>query len=107
MSKTLAAAIVAMTLGVGGLSTAGQLGGVVDATKKAGQVTKDAGKAAGETTKEAAKTTEKTAKKGATATKDAVTGENRAKCMDGTHQKAQTQKAADAACTHHGGVARK
>jgi hypothetical protein len=107
MSKTIAAAVIALAMGVGGLGTAGQLGGVTDATKKAGQATKQVGKAAGETTKDAAKTTGKAAKKGATTTKNAVTGEARAKCMDGTHHTARTQKDADAACTHHGGVAKK
>ena len=107
MSRTFAASVIALTMGVGGISAAGQLGGVVDATKQAGKATKEAAKTAGETTKDAANETAKATKKGATKTKNAVTGEAHATCVDGTRQTAKTQKTADAACTHHGGVAKR
>ena len=106
MRRTLAASVIALMMSGGGISAAGQLGGVVDATKQAGKATKEAAKTAGETTKDAATETAKATKKGATKTKNAVTGEAHATCKDGTRQAAKTQKAADAGCTHHGGVAR-
>ena len=56
MSKTIAASVIALTMGIGGLSAAGQLGGVADATKHVGQATKDAAKTVGDTTKKAVST---------------------------------------------------
>jgi hypothetical protein len=53
MSKTIVASVIALTMGIGGLSAAGQVGGAVDATKQAGQATKSAAKTAGNTTKKA------------------------------------------------------
>ena len=92
MRRALAVSAVVLTMGMT-MSGAGQLGGVVDATKQAGQATK-----------EAVKTTGEQAKKGAKATKKAVTGEAHRKCADGTVQAGKTEKAAAAACKHHGGV---
>jgi hypothetical protein len=95
MRKTLVASAIALTLAVGGVGAAGQLGGVVDTTKKAGKVTTDAAKTAGEQTKKGAKTA-----------KNAVTGNAHATCKDGTRQTAKTEKAAVAGCAKHGGVAK-
>jgi hypothetical protein len=99
MSKMLAASVITLTMGFGGLSAAGQLGGVVDATK-------DAAQTVGTTTKHVATETTTAVKHGATKTKNAVTGEARAKCVDGKHFAAKTQKSANAMCSKHGGVAR-
>jgi hypothetical protein len=106
MSKTIAASVIALTMGIGGLSAAGQVGGAVDATKQAGQATKSAAKTAGDTTKKAVSTTGKETKKGANAAKNSVTGQAHATCVDGTRHSAKTQKSANAACTKHGGVAK-
>ena len=94
MSKIIAASVMALTLGVGAIGAAGQ-SGVGDAVKKTGEVTKHAVTETGKATKKAA-----------THTKTAVTGEARAKCVDGTRLHAKTQKAANAGCSRHGGVAR-
>ena len=107
MRNVIAAVVASLALSLGGASMAGQFGHVVDTTKKAGEVTKDAAKAAGEATKDAAKATGKATKKGATKAKETVTGEAHATCVDGTRHTAKTAKAAAAACTHRGGVARK
>ncbi len=93
MRIALAALIFTLALGVGGISTAGQLGGVVQGVKEAGQVTKEGAKTAGEATKDGAKTV-----------KNTVTGDAQAKCADGTTQTSKTQKAANAACKKHGGL---
>ena len=106
MSKTIAASVIALTMGIGGLSAAGQLGGVVDATKHAGQATKDAVITVGDTTKKAVSTTGKETKKATTATKSTVTGQAHARCVDGTRHSGKTQKSANAACAKHGGVAK-
>jgi hypothetical protein len=90
MSKTIAASVIALTLGAGAMNAAGQVG---DALKKTGEVTKQAVTETGKATK-----------KGVTKTKNAITGEARAKCVDGTRMQAKTQKAADAGCARHGGV---
>jgi len=108
MRKTVVASIIALTMGVGGVAMAAQLGGVVNATKHAGQTTKDAGKAVVHTTKKTASTagteTKKAVgtagtetKKAATKAKNATTG---VKCADRTHQSAKT------GCAHHGGIAK-
>jgi hypothetical protein len=106
MSKTIAASVIALTMGIGGLSAAGQLGGVVDATKHVGQATKEAAQTAGDTTKKAVSTTAKETKKATTATKNTVTGQAHATCVDGTRHSGKTQKSANAACAKHGGVAK-
>jgi hypothetical protein len=106
MSRTLAASVIALTVGVGGVTAAGQLGGVVDATKQVGEATKEGAKTAGQATKEAVKTTGETTKKGAQKAKETVTGKARATCVDGTSHTAKTQKAANAACGKHGGIAK-
>jgi hypothetical protein len=106
MRQVLIAPIVVLAMGVAMTSTAGQLGGVVDATKKAGEVTKEAGKATGEVAKETGKTTKEVATKGVEKTEQAVTGKAHAKCADGTEQTAKTEKEAKAACAQHGGVAK-
>ena len=109
MRTTVVASIIALTMAVGGgVAMAAQLGGVVNATKHAGQTTKDAGKAVVHTTKKTASTagteTKKAVgtagtetKKAATKAKNATTG---VKCADRTHQSAKT------GCAHHGGIAK-
>jgi len=82
-------------LGAGATTAAGQLGGVVGAAKRTGDVTKDAAKTAGEATKKGAKTGTET-----------VAGKAQSKCKDGTTQIAKTARAAAAACTKHGAVAK-
>jgi hypothetical protein len=99
MSKIIAASVIALTMGFGGLSAAGQLGGVVDATK-------DAAKATTNTTKKVVGTAGKETQKAATTTKNAVTGKAHSTCVDGTRHTAKNQKTADAACAKHGGVAK-
>jgi hypothetical protein len=106
MRKTVVASIIALSMGVGGgVGMAAQLGGVVNATKHAGETTKHAGKAVVHTTKKTASTvgteTKKAVgtagtetKKAATKAKNATTG---VKCADRTHQSAKT------GCAHHGG----
>lgn len=94
MSKIIAASVMALTLGAGAIGAAGQ-SGIADAAKKTGEVTKHAVTHTG-----------KAVKKGVTNTKTAVTGEARAKCVDGTRMEAKSQKAADAGCARHGGVAK-
>jgi hypothetical protein len=94
MSKIIAASVMALTLGVGAIGAAGQ-SGVVDPAKKTG-----------EATKQAVTQTGKATKKSVTNTKKAVTNEARAKCVDGTRLHAKTQKAANAGCSRHGGVAK-
>ena len=101
MNKTIVASIIALTMGVGGAGAAAQLGGLVDATKHAGQATVDAtkkaGKAVTDTTKKAVGTTGSEAKKATTKAKSAA---RTIKCADGTRQTAKV------GCAHHGGVAR-
>jgi hypothetical protein len=94
MSRIIAASVMALTLGAGAIGAAGQ-SSVVDPAKKTGEVTKQAVTETGKATK-----------KSITNTKKAVTHEARAKCVDGTRQHAKTQKAANAGCSKHGGVAR-
>jgi hypothetical protein len=94
MSRIIAASVMALTLGAGAIGAAAQ-SGVVDTAKKTGDVTKQAVTETGKATK-----------KSVTKTKNAVTGEARAKCVDGTRLHAKTQKAANAGCSRHGGVAR-
>ena len=84
MRNTLLASMIFLAVGAGAATAAGQLGGVVDAAKQTGEVTKDAAKTATET----------------------VTGKAQAKCKDGTTQTAKTVKAASAVCAKHGGVAK-
>jgi len=105
MKKALALSVIVLTMGAGMASGAGQLGGVVNATKKAGEATKEGAKTVGNATEDAAKKGVDVTKKGVDATKKAVTAQ--AKCVDGTHQTAMTQKEANAGCAKHGGVARK
>jgi hypothetical protein len=97
----MVASIIALTLGAGGVGAAAQLGGVVDATKDAGQATVNAGKKSGKavthTTKKAVGTTGSETKKSTTKTKKAVKS---VRCADGTHQTAK------AGCAHHGGNAK-
>ena len=94
MSRIIAASVMALMLGAGAIGAAGQ-SGVVDAAKKTGEVTKQAVTETGKATKKAVTKTEK-----------AATGEARAKCVDGTRLHAKTQKAANAGCSRHGGVAK-
>jgi hypothetical protein len=107
MRKTVVASIIALTMG-GGMGMAAQLGGVVEASKQAGQTTKDAGKAVADTTKKTASTaateTKKAVGTAGTETKKATTKAKNAtmgvKCADRTHQSAKT------GCAHHGGIAK-
>ena len=77
-----------------------------DETKKAGSAAKEAGKETGEAAKHAGKATASATKKGAKSVKKAVTGNAHATCVDGTRQAGDTEDAAAAACTSHGGVAK-
>ena len=83
MSKIIAASVIALTMGIGGMSAAGQLGGVVHATKHVGHATKEAAIAVGDTTKKAVSTTGTETRKATTATKNTVTGKAHATCVDG------------------------
>jgi hypothetical protein len=81
--------------------------GAKEETKKAGEAAKDAGKDAGDAAKHAGKATANATKKSAKTVKKAVTGKAHATCTDGTKQSGKTEAAAAAACTGHGGVAKK
>jgi Sec-independent protein translocase protein TatA len=100
MSNRIGAAAIVLMFGTGMTAAAGQLGGVVDATK-------GAAKTAGDVGEKAVKTTEKGTKKAAKATKKTVTGDAHATCVDGTRQTGKTEAAAAGACANHGGVAKK
>jgi hypothetical protein len=103
MKKTIAASIVALTLGFGGVGMAAQLDDAWHATKEAGKsighATKDTGKAVVHGTKKAVGTTGTEKVKG--------TKMYYARCADGTRHTAYTQRGAIATCNHRGGVARK
>jgi hypothetical protein len=104
MRKTIAASAIALTMALGGMSAAAQLDKAWDATKHAGQsigeATKDTGKAVVHGGKKAVGTS------GTETKKETKSTMYRAKCADGTHQLAKTQKAATAGCGRHGGLAR-
>ena len=106
MREILAALTITLTMALGGVSAAGQLGGAVNTVKQAGEVTKDVGKTAGEATKEGAKKAGEATKEGAKTAKSTVTGKAHAKCADGTTQTGKNAKAAKAGCAKHGGVAK-
>ena len=106
MKRTLVALIVSLAMGAATISVAGQLGGVVNGAKQAGEATKEGAKAAGEATKEGVKTAGEATKEGAKKTTEVVTGKAHANCADGTTQTAKTARAASAACAKHGGVAK-
>jgi hypothetical protein len=90
MKKAIVASVIALTMGVGGVGAASQLGGVVQGTKKVGQATVD-------TTKKVVGTAGKETTKAAKKTKNTVSG---VRCADGTRQSAKT------GCAHHGGIRR-
>ena len=100
--KTILASIIALTMGLGGVGTAAQMGGVVNATKNAGKATvhttKKAGRTVSDTTKKTVGTTGSEAKKSTTKAKSATRS---MRCADGTRQTAKV------GCAHHGGMARK
>jgi hypothetical protein len=103
MKKAIAASIVALTMGFGGVSAAAQLDDAWHATKDAGksigQATKDTGKAVVHGTKKVVGTTGTEKVKG--------TKMYYARCADGTRHTAYTQRAAIATCNNRGGLARK
>ena len=76
-------------------------------TKKAGSSAKEAGKATGEAAKHAGKATVNATKQAGHKAKKVVTGNAHATCVDGTRQAGPTEKDAAAACSNHGGVAKK
>jgi hypothetical protein len=94
MKKTIVASLVALTMSLGGVGASAQ---VTDAIKGVGHATKEAGQAVVHGTKKAVGTT-------GHEMKEAVTP--RAKCADGTRFTAKSQKAANAACNKHGGLAK-
>src|SRR5436190_21548957 len=75
--------------------------------KKAGDTTKEAGKATADAAKDVGKTGAKETKKRADKAKKTVTGNAHATCADATVQEAKTDAAAAAACSSHGGVAKR
>lgn len=103
MRKTIAASIVALTMGFGGVCAAAQMDNAWQATKQAGksmgQATKDTGKAVVHGSKKVVGTTGTQTVKG--------TKMFYARCADGTRHTAKTQKAAIASCNHRGGLAKK
>jgi hypothetical protein len=84
-----------------------QSSGTKEETKDAGSSAKEAGKAAADAGKHAGKAAANASKKTAKTAKKAVTGDAHATCVDGTRQAGATEKDAAAACTNHGGVAKK
>jgi hypothetical protein len=94
MKRTLAGCLDAL-MAISGSEYA-QSSGTKEETKEAWTAAKDAGKAATNASKKTAKTVKKT-----------VTGDAHATCVDGTRQAGKTEDAAAAACTSHGGVAKK
>jgi hypothetical protein len=102
MGKTIAASIIALTMGFGGVCAAAQLDNAWDATKQAGksmgQATKDTGKAVVHGSKRVVGTTGSETVKG--------TRMFYARCADGTKHTAKTQKAVIATCNRRGGLAR-
>ena len=102
MGKTIAASIIALTMGFGGVCAAAQLGNAWDATKQAGksmgQATRDTGKAVVHGSKRVVGTTGTETVKG--------TRMFYARCADGTKHTAKTQKAAIATCNRRGGLAK-
>jgi len=102
MKKTIAASLVALTMGFGGMTAAAQLDDAWHATKQAGksigQATKDTGNAVVHGTKKVV---------GTTGT-ETVKGRKMyyARCADGTRHTAYTAKAAVATCNNRGGVVR-
>ena len=102
MGKTIAASIIALTMGFGGVCAAAQLDKAWDATKEAGksigQATKDTGRAVVHGSKEVVGTIGTETVKG--------TKMFYARCADGTKHTANTHKAAIATCNRRGGLAR-
>ena len=94
MKRTFAGCLVAL-MAISGSAYA-QSSGTKEETREAGSAAKDAGKAATNASKKTAKTVKKT-----------VTGDAHATCVDGTRQAGKSEDAAAAACTSHGGVAKK
>jgi hypothetical protein len=84
-----------------------QSSGTKEETKEAGSSAKEAGKAAADAGKHAGKAAADASKKTGKTVKKAVTGDAHATCVDGTRQAGTTEEAAAAACTNHGGVAKK
>jgi hypothetical protein len=105
MKRTFAAGLVAVMALSG--SAFAQSEKPKDEAKQAGEAAKDAGKAAGEAGKHAGKAAADASKKTAKTVKKAVTGDAHATCVDGTRQAGPTEKDAAAACSNHGGVAKK
>ena len=102
MGKTIAASIIALTMGLGGVCAAAQLDKAWDATKQAGksmgQATKDTGKAVVHGSQKIVGTTGTETVKG--------TKMFYARCADGTKHTAKTHKAAIATCNRRGGLAK-
>jgi len=105
MKRTFAGCLVAL-MAISGSAYA-QSSGTKEETKEAGSAAKDAGKAAAEAGKHAGKAATNASKKTAKTVKKTVTGDAHATCVDGTRQAGTTEEAAAAACTNHGGVAKK
>ena len=103
MGKIIAASIIALTMGFGGVCAAAQLDNAWDATKQAGksmgQATKDTGNAVIHGNKKVVGTTGTETVKG--------TKMFYARCADGTRHTAKTQRGAIATCNGRGGLARK
>ena len=102
MGRTIAASIIALTMGFGGVCAAAQLDHAWEATKQAGksigQATKDMGKAVVHGSERVVGTTGTETVKG--------TKVFYARCADGTKHTAKTQKAAIATCNRRGGLAK-
>src|SRR5580765_4782484 len=102
MGKTIAASIIALTMGFGGVCAAAQLDNAWDSLKHAGksigQATKDTGNAVVHGSKRVVGTTGTETVKG--------TKMFYARCADGTKHSAKTHQAAIASCNRRGGLAR-
>lgn len=97
--------LAVLSAGPGGSIVAAQ-SGAKEETSKAGHAAKEAGKDTADAAKHAGKATVKGTKKAGAAVKKTVTGNAHATCVDGTRQAGDTEAAAAAACTTHGGVAK-
>src|SRR5262249_48664149 len=102
MKKAIAASIVALTMGFGGVGAAAQLGDAWHATKEAGKSIGQAGKDTGHAVVHG------TQKVVGTSGTEKVKGTKMyyARCADGTRHTAYTAKAAVATCNNRGGVVR-
>ena len=102
MGKTIAASIIALTMGFGGVCAAAQLDNAWHSMKQAGkslgQATKDTGNAVVHGDRKVVGTTGTETVKG--------TKTFYARCADGTKHTAKTHKAAIATCNRRGGLAK-